>query len=206
MVIDFTNYHLGILWSIGSYNEKENVFTIRHRNKYFLEQLKLYFDNSIYIQKSKTGDQYVFKTRMIDIEQLKELGWTERNSDQRDLPILNDYKDFLRAYIELHSCLDYCVAYRKKPRYDKYYRLRLRIYGNMILIQSINKILNQYVGVGLKKEQKTINDKTYYIAYTSLQEIQAIYSWVIGEPCCKQIWEEIDKKLQNPIRETKYMI
>lgn len=199
-ITELSNYHLGILWSIGTYNQDEQSFTIRHKNKYFLEQLQPYFDSSIYPQKARTGTQYVLKTCLIDIEQLQNLGWTERNANQRDLPILEDYRDFLRAYIELHSSLDYCTGYKRKPRNEKYYRLRLRIYGNKILIQSINRMLNKFVGVGSKKEQSTSNDKTFYIAYTSFEEIQSIYDWATGNLCCNEIWIDIDKKLKEPIK------
>lgn len=199
-ITELTNYHLGILWSIGTYNQEENSFTIRHKNRYFLEQLKSYFDSSIYPQKSRTGTQYALKTCLINIEQLQNIGWTERNAEQRDLPILEDYKDFLRAYIELHSCLDYCTGYKRHNKHEKYYRLRLRIYGNRILIQSINNILHQYIGIGSKKEQPTTNNKTFYIAYTSFEEIQSIYNWVTGSHYCNEIWIDIDKKLKEPIK------
>lgn len=35
-----SNYQIGIIWSIGSYVESEKRLVIRHKDKYFLEQLK----------------------------------------------------------------------------------------------------------------------------------------------------------------------
>jgi hypothetical protein len=112
-ITEFINYHLGIIWSIGTYSQEENSFTIRHKNKYFLEQLQPYFDSSIYPQKSRTGTQHVLKTCLINIEQFQNIGWTERNAEQRNIPILEDYRDFLRSYLELHSRLDYCTGYKR---------------------------------------------------------------------------------------------
>jgi hypothetical protein len=193
------NYTLGIIWSIGSF--QDNRFIFRHRNKYFLEQIQKYCNNNIYVQQGRTDIQYVLKTTSFTPSDFE--GWTERNSEQRNIPILDDYKDFLRVYFEIHSCLDYCTAYSNYGRKNqkKYYKLRLRIYGNYILIQSINNILKQECKVNNKKVQHVnINDKTTYLQYTFSKELTIIFNWLTGEPYCKKYWQDIDSKLKEPIK------
>jgi len=154
----------------------------------------------MYQQSGITGKpQYVLKTNVFTPNDLP--GWTERMAEQRNIPILTDYKDFLRAYFELHSRLDYCVAYRRKDKQSKYMKLRLRVYGNYILIQSINSILNEQCGVGSKKAQWTnLNEKTSYLAYTAYDEIIEIFNWLTGTPYCEEYWRDVDQKLKEPIK------
>lgn len=190
-------YQLGIIFAIGSISQGRMIF--RHRDRYFLEQIQELTRNQIYEQQSRTGVQYVLKTRNIDIEDLKHSGWNERNAAERNVPILDDYSDFLRAYIEIHGCLDYSTRYRYRDKRDRYKALRLRIYGNHILISSINRILHEYVGVGLKSVQNVWNGKTACIYYASLKEIQSILYYISGEPCFDGFWKDADKKLRNPI-------
>jgi hypothetical protein len=189
-------YHLGLIWSIGTF--QENRFIFRHKDRYFLEQIQQYVNNSIYKQQSRTGDQYVLKTKDFYMNQLIEYGWTERNADERNVPILPDYKDFLRAYMELHSTLSYQTSYDKRNGNKKYYRLRIRIFGNKILLESINKILTDTIHISLKTLQKTNNDKTFYTQYTSLTDIKKIFNYITGEPHNKMFWDNVDIHVQNP--------
>lgn len=190
----FNSYQLGIIWSIGSYNDIDNRITFRHKNKYFLEQL--YIDkNTIFPQQARTDIQYVLKT-FININQLKDLGWTERNSVQRDLPILEDYKDFIRAYLEIHSAFSWQTSYLRNKR--KYYRVRLRIFGNYILIESINNLLAELKIIEKKKVQDTHNDTTAYIQLTSLEELNRLFDYIDKTPKCLEFWNEVDLYLNNP--------
>lgn len=192
------NYILGIIFSIGSISEGRLIF--RHKCKYFLEQIQVLCKNKIYEQDGRTGMQYVLKTRYFNIDELRSIGWTDRNSSVRYLPVLNSYKDFLRAYIELHSTLDYCTKYRYKYKKEKYKALRLRIYGNKEFIEGINSILNVKARVGLKSPQILHNDKTAYIAYTALEEIQSIFTYIKGKLYCTEFWDAIHSKLNEPIK------
>lgn len=194
---EVSNYQLGIIWSIGRYTEDGMFF--RAKDKYFLEQLQLLTNNKVTSQKARTGIQYKLKSVSFDIQGLKKYGWTERNAVERDIPILNDYKDFLRAYIEIHGRLDKQVRRSKKKTLGKdfrYYVPRLRIYGNITLIESINGILHQCVGVGIKSPQIVHNGKTAYIAYASLSEIEAILMYISGKPWFEVFWENIEFNLQ----------
>ena len=140
----------------------------------------------------------MLKTKHFDIEKLKAIGWTDRNASVRYLPRLNDYRDFMRAYIELHSSLDYSTRYRYRNRKEKYKALRLRIYGNKKLIGNLNTVLHIHVGVKLKAVQTLNNNKTAYITYTSLGEIENIFSYVNGSPCFKDVYNKLDKPAFYP--------
>ena len=191
------NYILGIIFSIGSISEGRLIF--RHKHRYFLEQIQILCKNEIYEQINKTKIQYVLKTKHFDIEKLKAIGWTDRNASVRYLPKLDNYRNFMRAYIELHSSLDYSTRYRSKNKKEKYKALRLRIYGNKELINSINSAFHTDAGVKLKSPQIIHNNKTAYIAYTSLGEIETIFTYIKGCPCSKEFWEDIYNKLDKPV-------
>ena len=111
------------------------------------------------------------------------------------MPVLSDYKDFLRAYIETHSSLDYSTRYKNK----KSKALRLRIYGNKIFLESINNILHDYAYTNLKTIQILSNNKTAILQYTSYAEIKSIYNYLQGEPHNKPLWDNIFEMLNNSI-------
>lgn len=190
-----TSYQLGIIWAIGSYTDGYMVF--RHKEKYFLEQLQPLFQNKnrIRSQNNKGNTQHMLKSANFDVEYLQKLGWEGRLSENRALPILEDYTDFLRAYIECHSTFDYCTAYSSKK---KYYRLRFRLYGNLFLVEQIENVLNRDFGLTPKKVQILQNKKSGYIAYTNLDELHKIVRTFEGEPCLKSFWSGANEKLKNP--------
>lgn len=192
LVMEMNGYQMGIVWGIGGF--AEDRFICRHKERYFLEKLQT--GNTIYPQTSKGKTQYVLKTRAITLDDLP--GWTARNASERDIPLLDDYKDFLRAYIELHGCLDYHIGYKRKDKSQKYKHLRLRIYGNNILIQSANILLHENCCVGLKSIQRTVNDTTKYISYAAFEEILRIFEYIDGCPRFQPFWDDIDAKLRQP--------
>ena len=194
-----SQYDIGIIWSLVSLTE-DNRICFRHNQKYFIESLTKYFKNNIYLQqrsKTKPDIQYVLKTNQLDIPSLMEYGWTERNSNIRNIPIMSDYKDFLRAYIEIHGVLNYAIRYRKDK--TKYKKLRLRIYGNINLIKSINQILSINTSVTIKSLEILKNSKTSILNYQLLDEIKSIFLYLQGQPYCKEYWDDINEKLNNPI-------
>ncbi len=194
---DVSNYVLGIIFSIGSIAEGRLIF--RHKYRYFLEQIQAICGNTIYEQENKGKPQYVMKTRSFDIDELKQYGWEERNAEQRNIPTLDNCSDFLRAYIELHGALDYSTRYMNRSKRERYRGLRLRIYGNYIIINSINNILHRYVKTNLKTSQLNINGKTAILYYTSFKEIDAIVNYISGTPCFKEFWQDVDMKLKKPV-------
>ena len=200
---DLTDYELGIFWGMGSYNQENNTATFRETRKYFIEVMKNITNNDFYTQDGSKGKtQYVLKSCLFDMDSFIENGWTERNSQIRDMPYLEGYKDFMRGYIEMHSGLSYNIRYGRNKR-KKQKRLMFRIYGNYKLIDSINNILHEDVGVGKKTPQKTMNETTKILNYTSLKEIEEISNWLIGaaDQYCNEYWDELHYKLRNPIIE-----
>ena len=192
-----TPYQLGIIWGVGNYNGSEMFFRSRHR--YFLEQLEPLADSEVFSHIVEDKRQYKLKTALFDIEELKNLGWTERNADTRNIPVLDDaeYKDFVRAYMELHSTLTYRTVRNKKG--DKTHKvLRFRIYGNELLIRSINQIFYEFADVPKKNLEMSRNGKTATMSYAKLDEIISIFRFVEGEPCYQKFWEDAQDKLNNP--------
>ena len=198
MIIDISNYDLGIVWALGSKIE-QSKFSFRHKEKYFIERLSLVFGNNVYSQKrvkDKSDVQFVLKPKL-NADELYSLGWSARNSEERELPILSDYKDFLRAYLEVHSSLDY--SSRRRRSGGQYKSLRLRIYGNANIIAGINQIFSQEINVAIKKIQVLKNQKTAILYYHSLAEIQEIFDYIKGQPNFLKFWENVNEKLENPV-------
>lgn len=196
-IFNVSKYQLGILWGIGSYVESENLICFRHKERYFLEQIEDLCNFEIY----PSNDSFVLKTNLIKIEDLYNLGWSMRNSDQRNIPVLNnlnDYKDFLRAYFELHSCTHWQTTYTRKK--DKYYRFSIRIFGNYILMESISNLLNELIEITKKKPQLVHNYKTTYLVYSSYAELEKIFNYLSGEPYFEKYWIEMDNNMINPRR------
>lgn len=199
---DLTNYELGIFWGIGSFVEENNIVTFRDRRKHFVEVMERITDSNPYqniLVKRKT--QYILKSSMFDIDSFIDNGWSKRNAATRDVPPLNDYRDFLRAYIELHSGFSYSLRYSANKK-RKWKSLLLGIYGNYKLIDSINEILNNQIGVTLKTPKRTVNETTKVLNYSSLKEIESIFNWLRdGEQFYQDYWDEFYFKLNNPIKE-----
>lgn len=194
---DLTDYDKGIFWAIGSY--ADNRFVFRHQNLYFIERMQIYTDNEFYEQIHKDKSQFVLKTSNFDYQSFIDSGWTNRNAESRNVPILDNYKDFLRAYIELHSSLKYSTRYRRGGK-EKYKALKLIVYGNITLIESLNNILNHEIGVSKKKPQiVSDNGKTATLDYTNFEEINKIYDYIFDNPYEVEYWTMVNKKLNNPI-------
>ena len=128
-----TDYDLGILWALGGH-DNAGRFVMRCKNKYFLEQIQKYTNCNIYEQATpQVEKQYVLKFASKEIDFLKSLQWSSRKSNERMLPTVENYSDFLRAYFEIHCRLDYSTRHLRHGFKDR--RLRLKIYGNAILMQ-----------------------------------------------------------------------
>lgn len=194
-----TSYQLGIIFGCGSFITENGTkrFVARHKDRYFLEQIEnLFCNNKIGFREIGNKRYYILKSSKFDYDSLIAMNYRSRNNNERYLPVLEDYKDFLRAYVELHGSWDYCTSYKKR---QKYYRLRLRIFGNQSIINEINQVFRDEVGVGLKSLQGVkINNTTSYIAYTSLSELQAIRDYLYDIPYFEKYWHDVDCKISNP--------
>lgn len=189
------NYDIGIFWCIGSF--AENRLSFRHKNKFYIERMQEYFPSKIYQQiHHNTGEnQYVLKTQDFkEYEYLK----VAYNSNSKPLPKLKEYSDFLRAYIEIHSTLDYLKRINRNGHI--WYKLRLRIFGNMDAIDDINNILHENLKVGIKTPQKTANNTTKILYYQSYDEIKAIFEYINGDVREKMFWNDAEAKLNAPIK------
>lgn len=172
-------YMLGIIWSISTINPDGRI-VFRHKEKYFLQCLQSKFGGTIYEQESRTDKQYVLKFKNNELlNELNKLGYSNRNSNERIIPICADAK-FLQAYLEIHSNVDWQTAYSNNGK-RKYKKVRIRIYGNSMLIDGINKLMQDVIGVELKSPQKCTNDTTKYLSYGSQKEIDMICDKFIGE-------------------------
>ncbi|CDX02158.1 Hypothetical protein DPCES_2271, partial [Desulfitobacterium hafniense] len=99
-------YVLGIIWSLGSYTKREGrpYFRLRHNEDYFLRVVKDVLPVPGEITFSEK--QYSLFIPRFRVSELLSLGWQPRNSEQRDYPKINEHRDFIRAYIEIHSAID----------------------------------------------------------------------------------------------------
>jgi hypothetical protein len=198
-------YILGILFSVGSYSKSEERFVFCHRDIYYLNQLKNIPDminQSIYKQlTSKSKTQFVLKSPCHSnlFSFLQQYNWKEYNSDNKYYPkIPNQYNsDFLRSYFEIHSSLGYGMAYNKQTK-QKYYKLRLRIYGNKTFVSDINSILSRELDITLKTLQISENKKTAVLSYQSYDEIKLIYNYIENALCNPEYWNDVHEKLLNP--------
>lgn len=190
-----TPYHLGIIWALGTYIESDTTFVMRHKQLYFLDQISPYIESEPFFDASK--NRFTLKTNMIDIDQLQDMGYSNRNAEKRSLPFLSEYRDFLRAYIELHGYIDYCTCYSRN-RKKKYNRVRLRTYGNIKLMSQINDILVDDAWISKHKLQVSGNNKTACLAINKLEEFKDIIAYIEGEPYCPEWWDTADYFLAHP--------
>ena len=195
-------YILGIVWSISSINSDERI-VFRHKEKYFLQCLQSYFGGTIYEQEARTDKQYVLKFKRDDLLlELNEFGYSSRNSNNRIVPIIAD-KKFLQAYLEIHSKADWQTAYSNN-RKRKYKKVRIRVYGNSGLINGINILMRDIIGVELKTPQKCHNEKTMYLSYGSQAEIDIICNAFINEDIRYiEYWDKISSMI-NEYNSFKY--
>jgi len=195
---NLSNYQKGIFWSIGSYIPSDEAMVFKSKSFHHIKELQEITPcNKIGQLTVKGKPQYVLKSYMYNMEDFKENKWTRRNGEFRYLPVLSCYRDFLRAYIELHSCLDYSIRKKKQKK------LRLRIFGNENIIREINVKLAQF-GVKEKTPQTSYNAKTYILYCTALQEIQLIFNTIYdNENYCPVFWEKVDTLMRKPILKQK---
>lgn len=165
-------YLLGIIWSVSSINSDGRI-VFRHKERYFLEQIQKEYDKTIYQSESLTGIQYVLKFKNNELlNLLYENGYTARNSEIRNLPVPAD-REFLKAYLEIHSSLDYQTTHSRNSGKGK--KPRLRIYGNKYIIGGINTLIGSIFGFPLKTPQR-ITEKTYYLSFANRKELTEIFA------------------------------
>jgi len=182
------NYTLGIIWALGRYVDKtqspNQYFFIRHNRKHFLEIVRqdLKLKSSIHTVTHRDKLQYRLKISGLDITEIQRLGWSPRMSEQRCYPNISGHKDFIRAYLEIHSSIDIVTIKRQRRRTRR--QLRLRIYGNRYFLEQLNENLASETGTGIKKvQQATLKSQISGILYyQSLVELRAIFNYLYRPP------------------------
>lgn len=169
-------YILGMLWSIGYYEPKEKIFILRHRNPYFLETVKkaVCSEATVY----KQGKRYILKLAAycFNIEMLRQLGWTERNSQNRQYPNINEHQDFIRGYFEIHGRVSKVTLRNRKGGVQT--QKRMRIYGNETFLQAVNEIISFELGIPEKRLESTPKEHSKVLGYYRLPEIVDILDWM----------------------------
>lgn len=121
--------------------------------------------------------------------------WVIKARDIRSLPELDsiaDVRDFCRAFIEIRGVIDWCIVKGRNGRLRK--RLRLRIYGNEVVLTFVNRSLP----AGEKKIQHIKNSvdggeysgQTCALNYQSAGEIVRMLGWLDGEPKNAPVWDK----------------
>ncbi|TQI68576.1 hypothetical protein LY85_3316 [Clostridium sp. KNHs216] len=166
-------YLLGILW--GCCTPHHNRLLCRHKDKYYPDYVASQLGGHVRTQMSRTGIQYTVNIP-IEFEELYKFGWTLRNNDVRVYPKTDDDKGFCSAWIELHHSAD--LGRRK----DGTRHPRLRIYGNYVLMESIESKISIIANVGQKSILRLHNEKSAEIYYQSYNEITRIRDVFVRNP------------------------
>ncbi len=182
-------YVLGIIWALGRYVDKiedeREYYFIRHKNKYFLQVIRRELELKANIQAvtHKGKLQYRLKVAGMDIAQLNRLGWQPRNAVQRGYPrLVAGHRDFIRAYMEIHSSVD-TMTIRKQNR-PPHKQPRLRIYGNKDFLAELTQVLANEVGTGPKKVQRATleSEVSGILYYMSKVELRNIFYYLYRPP------------------------
>lgn len=176
-------YVLGILWAIGTFTEEEGTryILLRHKERYFLDEVKKELDvtAAIHTVTEKGKTQYRLKVHGYDTpREMERLGWQPRWSEQRGYPNITEHRDFIRAYIEIHSRMD-VLTIRKRDRPPQK-QPRLRIYGNRSFLEGLTQVLASEAGIGVKKVQKATEKSVVsgILYYTSAEELRRLMGYL----------------------------
>ncbi|GEA15370.1 hypothetical protein E308F_16140 [Moorella sp. E308F] len=175
---DLGAYILGILW--GAFSISDEGYWLRHRDRWYIEVVKQYFRIAScgHESHSNTGTQWRLKiTRAADVAAVKTIleryGWTPRKAPERPYPHgpLDD-RGFVRAWVELHGSADVTRIGRKRTLTP-----RLRVYGNRVLMDDINRVIATGTGLPLRTLQKTVNEATVALYYYG-KSFRTVVDWL----------------------------
>lgn len=178
-------YLLGILWGCCSIHHDHLI--CRHKDRYYPDYLADKFGGHVYMRQARTGSQYVVNLP-VHYDILFPYGWTFRNDELRPYPQTDDNIGFCTAWFELHHSVDL----RRWKNGTEY--LRLRIYGNFALMETLEEKISEITGVGRKSICQLHNGKTSVIYYQSSREISRICNVLIRNP---RVENEIDTMLSR---------
>lgn len=174
-------YILGVLW--GTMSEWEDGFWLRHRDRFFLSAVRDYMKigTGIQVIASRSGPQYRIKiVRKKTVEEMCTLlhgyGWKPRNAAERTYPNGEiNHRGFIRAWVELHATADIRQSKNRNGTYSP--QKRLRIYGNWLLLEDINRILCSETGLKPRRLQNTQNQITKAL-YFQGASITSVLEWL----------------------------
>ena len=176
-------YLLGILWGCCAVHHLHLV--CRCRDSYYPDYVAAHLGGRVRVQQARTGPQYVVDLP-ISTDALAAYGWQPRNADERPYPHdIDDNAGFCAAWIELHHSVG---VHRTKGGFPC---PRLRIYGNRLLMGSIETYIAEIAGVGHKSIQQLHNVKTAGIYYQSGAEVSSICTSLIRNPFVRSQIEQI---------------
>ncbi len=172
------SYLLGVLWgAIGCAGD--GTYWLRHQDRWYVDFVRdsLLISQQARLVRMDSRPQWRLRiTKSGDVARLNRLfatyGWSPRRSEVRWYPNghLHD-RAFIRAWVELHGSADVAVSHgRKTPR--------LRIYGNVALVETINHTLSRNTGLPLRRVQRTGNETTkalYYLGKTMFRVLDGLY-------------------------------
>lgn len=189
-------YIMGIFW--GALSVTDEGYWLRHRDSWYIDTVKQYLGITAreHESYSNTGGQWRLKiTRSADVAAIKThlecYGWTPRKALERPYPHgpLDD-RGFVRAWVELHGSADVSRIGRKRTLTP-----RLRVYGNRVLMDDINRIIATDTGLPLRTLQKTANEATVALYYYG-KSFRAVVDWLyagaeICNPAMRTRFEEV---------------
>lgn len=182
-------YILGIFWALGRYVDEFQSpgyphFFIRHNRRHFMDVVRrdLNLSSNIHTVIHRGKPQYRLKVTGMDFATLERLGWQPRNDVTRGYPRINEHRDFIRAYVEIHSSID-IVTIKKRGRLP-YRQPRLRIYGNMQFLTELTEVLATEIGINVMKVQQSTraSEVSGTLYYQSRKDLKAILDYLYRPP------------------------
>ena len=188
-------YALGLLWGTAGFPDAQTLL-IRHRDRALIILLRDLLDvpGSITTGSTPLGLQTRLKiSRTTTVRSLRQWltdqGWTPRQAVVRPYPTGSlDDRAFIRAWVELHAVTDQARSGRRRQL-----RPRLRIYGNQVLLATMNTQISLATGLPQRTMQKTTNVSTRALYYTG-QSAQTVLRWlyqdatVLHLPAQTRLW------------------
>lgn len=202
-IAELSNYELGILWSLGRYDKSKDQFIISCQddgqgNEYFIEQFSRITNKSPRTTIAGKKLRHYLITYVFDIKELRSIGWAPEDTITKEVPVLDDYKDFIRSYIETKGTIDYYPVKTSKGVVN--YRVRLRIYGDYAVLDKINTELSIHTNSIPKKIFVRKNTDLAYLYYTSIGDLNNILDYVYGESNYGPYWDNYKHCLLNRVK------
>lgn len=193
---------MGILWGTATM-AGGNSYWVRHHDRWYLDTVRerLAIGMNRQINYFPSEEKWCLKvTRGAEVATLNELleqhGWKPRSVPERPYPAgpLND-RGFVRAWVELHASADVARPGRKRVPTP-----RLRIYGNWLLLEDINRVISIGTGLGPRKPQKTPKETTVGLYYTG-KSFCSVVEWLYASadlynPAARKKFEEVIRRAE----------